>query len=104
MEIKTKKHFNKLVKELTLEVFKSELEENTVTDDIAGYNTPFAFTGGKDKGKKKKRKVSTNSTGYNMVEGVNDKDMKTIKKTIRNVVANILRDIWLKRAVWKNPK
>ena len=37
-------------------------------------------------------------------EDINEKDILKIKKLIRNVVANILRDIWLKRSVWKNPK
>ena len=100
MEIKTKKHFNSLIKKLTLEVFKDELEEMTVTGNVDGYNTPFAFTGGK--GKKKKKKFSTNSTGYEMLgEGLSENDLKKIKKLIRSVVADIYRDIWLKRTTWK---
>ena len=34
-------------------------------------------------------------------EELNDKDLKNIRKLIRDVVANILRDIWLKRTTWK---
>ena len=34
-------------------------------------------------------------------EELNDKDLKQIKKLIRDVVANVLRDIWLKRTTWK---
>ena len=104
MQIKTKKHFNQIIKSLTLEIFKDkELDEITVTDDVAGYDTPFAFTG--KKGKKKKKKVATNSTGYSVVsEELDNKDIKVVKKLIRDVVANILRDIWLKRSVWKQPK
>ena len=29
---------------------------------------------------------------------------RVIKKLIRDVVADILRDIWIKRSTWKNPK
>ena len=101
MEIKTRKLFKELVKKLTLELLDEEsLEEMTATGNVDGYSTPFAFTG--KKGKKKKKKVSTNSTGYDVVsEALDDKDLKQITKLIRNVVGDILRDIWLKRSSWK---
>ena len=101
MEIKTRKLFKELVKKLTLELLDEEsLEEMTATGNVDGYSTPFAFTG--KKGKKKKKKVSTNSTGYDIVkEALDDKDLKQITKLIRNVVGYILRDIWLKRTAWK---
>ena len=101
MEIKTRKSFNNLIKSLTEEVLEEEeLDEITVTGDIDGYNTPLAFTG--KKGKKRKKNISTNSTGYEMLdEALDSKDVETIKKLIRDVVANILRDIWLKRTTWK---
>ena len=101
MEVKTKKHFNNLIKSLTLEVVKEEdLEEMTSTGNVDGYNTPFAFTG--NKGKKKKKQISTNSTGYKMLdESLDEKDLKMIKKLIRDVVGDIYRDIWLKRTAWK---
>ena len=86
MEIKTKKHFNSLIKSLTEELLDEEdLDETTGTGAVAGYNTPFAF-------KKKKKKVD---------EALETKDLDKIKKLIRDVVANILRDIWLKRTTWK---
>ena len=79
---------------------EDELEEITVTGNIAGYNTPFAFSG--NKGKKKKKKVSTNSTGYSVVkEAIDEKDIKIIKKLIRDVIADVYRDIWIKRTSWK---
>ena len=79
---------------------EDELEEITVTGNIAGYNTPFAFSG--NKGKKKKKKVSTNSTGYSVVkEAIDEKDIKIIKKLIRDVIADVYRDIWIKRNSWK---
>ncbi len=101
MEIKNKKHFNEIIKSLTEEILDEEdLDEITTTNDIAGYNTPFAFTS--NKGKKKKKKISTNSTGYTMLdETLEDKDITIIKKLIRNVIPNVLRDIWLKRNSWK---
>ena len=104
MEIKTKKHFSEILKSLTEEILdEEELEEITSTGNIDGYNTPFAFTGGKGNGKKKKKRISTNSTGYTMIgEDIDKKDIKQLKKLIRDVVANILRDIWIKRSAWKN--
>ena len=79
---------------------EDELEEITVTGNIAGYNTPFAFSG--NKGKKKKNKVSTNSTGYGVVkEELDKKDLETIRKLIKDVIGDVYRDIWLKRSTWK---
>ena len=53
-------------------------------------------------GKKKNKKISTNSTGYTILdENIDDKDIKMIRKLVRDVVANILRDIWIKRTSWK---
>jgi len=101
VEIKNRKLFKELVKKLTLELLDEEsLEEITTTGDVAGYSTPFAFSSKEDEKKKKKR--LTKSTGYSVVsEALDDKDLKVITKLIRNVVGNILRDIWLKRNAWK---
>ena len=101
MEVKTKKSFNNLLKNLTLEVFKDELEEMTATGNVDGYNTPFAFTGGKGS-KKRNKTISTNSTGYSILdESLDDKDIKVLRKLIKDVVGDIFRDIWLKRTAWK---
>ena len=86
MEIKTKKHFNTILRALALEVIK----EITVTGDVEGYSTPFAF----GKKKKKQKKIGVN-------EALDGKDLEKITKLIRNVVGDILRDIWLKRNSWK---
>ena len=101
MEIKTKKLFKELVKKLTMELLDEEsLEEITTTGDVAGYSTPFAFSSKEDEKKKKKRLKK--STGYKFVtEALDDKDLKQINKLIRDVVGDILRDIWLKRNAWK---
>ncbi len=101
MEVKTKKSFNNLIKNLTLEVVKDELEEMTSTGNVDGYNTPFAFGGGKGS-KQKNKKISTNSTGYSILdESLSDKDIKVLRKLIKDVVGDIFRDIWLKRTAWK---
>ena len=101
MEIKNRKLFKELVKKLTMELLDEEsLEEITTTGDVAGYSTPFAFSSKEDEKKKKKR--LTKSTGYSMVsEALDSKDLKEITKLIKDVVGDILRDIWLKRNAWK---
>ena len=101
MEIKNRKLFKELVKKLTMELLDEEsLEEITTTGNVAGYQTPFAFSSKEDEKKKKKRLKK--STGYTFVtETLDSKDLKDISKLIRNVVGDILRDIWLKRATWK---
>ena len=99
MEIKTRKLFKELVKKLTLELLDEEsLEEISTTAGVDGYSTPFAF----GKMKKKKKKNLEKQTGYKFVsEVVDKKDLEQITKLIRNVVGDILRDIWLKRTAWK---
>jgi len=99
VEIKNKKLFKELVKKLTMELLDEEsLEEITTTGDVAGYSTPKAF----GKIKKKRKKNIEKQTGYKFVtEALNDKDLKQINKMIRDVVGDILRDIWLKRNAWK---
>ena len=56
------------LKEIIRELIKKELDEATTSGATPGYQTPNAFTGGIGKGKKKKREISTNSTGYNVVK------------------------------------
>ena len=69
MEVKTKKHFNDLIKSLTLEMVKEEeLDELTVTGNVDGYNTPFAF--GDNKEKKMKLKVLRFSSQADSTSGI----------------------------------
>ena len=79
MEIKTRKLFKELVKKLTMELLDEEsIEEISTTANVE------------------------KQTGYNFVsEALDDKDLKQINKLIRDVVGDILRDIWLKRNAWK---
>ena len=102
MEIKNRKLFKELVKKLTMELLDEEsLEEITTTGDVAGYLTPFAFSDNSEEEKKKRLKRIKKSTGYTAVtEALNDRDLKQINKLIRDVVGDIIRDIWLKRTVW----
>ena len=103
MEIKNRKLFKELVKKLTVELLDEEsLEEITTTGSIDVYSTPFAFSDGGKEDKERKKKMIKKSTGYKFVkEALDDKDLKQINKMIRDVVGDILRDIWLKRNAWK---
>ena len=96
MEIKNKQSFNNLVKSLTEEILDEEdLDEITTTGGAPGYMTPLAF------GKKKKKKYKDNTYREKLGESLEQSDLKIIVKLIKNVVADILRNIWLKRATWK---
>ena len=69
------------------ELIKKYVEEElTTTSDVDVYSTPYAFK------KKKKKKVD---------EVLEKGDVQEIKNLIRDVVGDILRDIWLKRSAWK---
>ena len=102
MEIKNKKSFNNLIKSLTEEILDEEdLDEITGTSATPGYQTPYAFSDGSKKDKKRKKKMLTKSTGFIPVnEVLDEKDLKQISKLIRVVVGDIIRDIWLKRTAW----
>ena len=86
-----------------LEIQKDDedLEEVTTTDSADGYGTPNAFSSEEDERIKKKK--LTKSTGYPIVvkESIDEKDIKLIKTIIRDVIADVYRDIWLKRNTWK---
>jgi len=103
VEIKNKKSFNNLIKNLTLEIIKEdeELDEMNSTGSVGGeYMTPMAFTGGgPSREKKKKRKKNSHRT--KLGEALYKKDLEQITKLIKDVVGDIYRDIWLKRNAWK---
>ena len=114
MEIKTKKSFNKLIEKLIAEVKDDEeilhgqdeeddLEEITTTGDAEGYNTPNAFSDNETKRKKRLKKNIKNS-GYPIVtEALDDGDIKEIRQLIRDMISDIIRDIWIKRSSWNRP-
>ena len=69
------------LKEIVRKLIKKEVEEASTSSATPGYQTPNAFTGGPNKGKKKKKDISTNSTGYNMVnEGITSAGYSEIGK------------------------
>ena len=55
------------LKEIVRKLIKKEVEEASTSGATPGYQTPMAFSGGRKKDKKKKKDISTNSTGYNVV-------------------------------------
>ena len=102
MEIKTKKLFNDLVRELTEEIIEEdELEEVNTTASVGGeYMTPFAFDPEGEK-IKKKYKSKANSHRKKIGEALDKQDLEVIKKLIRDVIGDVYRDIWIKRNSWK---
>ncbi len=98
----TNKQFKTKIKEIMLELLKDyDLDEITTTGNIDGYSTPFAFVGKGKKGKKKRKRISTNSTGYDIVkEELSQQDVTQVRKIIKGVLNDMFRDIWLKRNTW----
>ena len=72
------------LKEILDELTEDELEEITTTAAAPGYLSPIAF-----KGKKKKIK-----------EELEPKDVQQVRKIVKEIINNMLRDIWLKRNSW----
>ena len=58
----------------------------------------------KVKADKKKSKVNKKKPKKKVKEELDNKDVKDIKKLIRQVVADILRDLWIKRSIWKDKR
>ena len=97
----TAKNLKELIRQIVKELSEEDLDEITGTGDVAGYNTPNAFSNNKKK-RRKQIKKANNSIGYVSVnEELDNNDLKSIRELIRNTVADILRDIWLKRNTWK---
>ena len=69
------------LKEIVRKLIKKEVEEASTSAATPGYQTPMAFSGGRKKDKKKKKNISTNSTGYNVVnEGITSAGYSEIGK------------------------
>ena len=99
MEIKTKKSFNDLLESLVEELLdEEELDEFNTTASVGGsYMTQMAF----DPEGKNKKKSKKNSYRKKIGEALEAKDLDIIRKLIRAVIADVYRDIWIKRASWK---
>ena len=77
------------------------MNEMSVTGDIAGYQTPYAFSGKRKKDKKKRKRNATNSTGYKIVkETIEYSDIPQISKIIRLELASLFYDLFRKRRAW----
>ena len=59
-----------------------DLDEQSTTGGVAGYQTPAAFTGGKSANEKRRKKTAVDSTGYDLVETTYRKMMKEMYGTI----------------------
>ena len=55
-----------------------------------------------DKKPVKKKVVKKTKKKLKVKEDLDNSDIKRVKKLIRQVVADILRDLWIKRSVWKD--
>ena len=95
-----KNQLKQKIKELLEDmVANNELDEITTSGDVDGYSTPHWGKG--KNGNKKNKRISTNSTGYDIVkEALEAKDVELIRKVIKGVINNMFRDIWLKRNSW----
>jgi len=72
---------SKKLKEIIDEIIKEdELEEASVTGNVAGYQTPNAFSGKQAKDKKKEKQNAENSTGYTVVQEIYGTNYPTFKK------------------------
>jgi len=85
--------FEKKLREYIRTIINKNVEEVTTTASIDGYSTPFAFNDD-EKGYRKKKKKRVH-------EALDSKDLGMIKNLIRSVIADVLRDIWIKRTAWK---
>ena len=92
MEQNLKSYIEELISEI-----QNELDEATVTGDIAGYNVPGAFSNGGSNDKKRKKKIST-MFGMKLVGKIDEgmfstldqikKDSVDLKSFIKNIFSD----------------
>jgi len=71
------------LKEIVRELIKKEVEEASTSSATPGYQTPYAFSGGRKKDKKKKKKIA-NAAGYNVVkEGITSTGYSAFERILR---------------------
>ena len=102
----------KRLKELAVKLAKSIAESRKIkemnTSASAGgeYMTPMAFSDD-EKNRKKLLKKALKQVGYHQVSEVKlneqftENDIKKMKILIKDTIADVLSDIWLKRTAWK---
>jgi hypothetical protein len=90
--------FTDLVKEIILEIEQEELEEMTSTGNVAGYDTPSAFT--KPGSEEKKNKRLEKATGGTIVNTLDEnrwialkKDESTPRVKLAKGVSNIKKQL-----------
>lgn len=82
-------NLNNFIQELVQEIEK-ELEEATVSANVAGYNTPKAFSDKGKKDKKRKKKIAT-SLGYSVV-GNDVGNIDEARLNVRDLPSYVLED------------
>ena len=75
-----KENLKSFIDELIKEV-EEELDEATVTGNVDGYNTPFAFSGDRKKDKAKE-KSNIDVTGYTKVKDIDESVIKEDTKRV----------------------
>ena len=86
--------------DLISELVEEELEEGSTTAGIPGYQTPYAFSGGRKKDKKK-RKKNAKQAGYQLFkEEIEAKDYKLLAQIIRMELASVFYDLYKKKSIW----
>ena len=69
------------LKEIIDEIVKDDdLEEASPTGNVAGYETPQAFSANRKKDKEKEEENATNSTGYKIVKELYNQNYPAFKK------------------------
>ena len=88
MESNLSKYIDEIIQEI-----QSELDESTSTGNIAGYETPSAFSDGSSKNKKLKKKIAT-QLGMQLVGKVDESVVTEGKDEVTpKQLANLQRDI-----------
>ena len=66
------------LKQIVRELIRKQMKEASTSSATPGYQTPYAFSGGRKKDKKKKKKIA-NAAGYNVVKETIEEQSKVIK-------------------------
>lgn len=66
------------LKQIVRELIRKQMKEASTSSATPGYQTPYAFSGGRKKDKDKKKKIA-NAAGYNVVKETIEEQSKVIK-------------------------
>lgn len=70
------------VRDFIRQAVREVLAEMTATGNVAGFETPFAFTGGKAAGEKRRKEAAVNSTGFMIVDDFEDGEDKADSRSV----------------------